>query len=29
VRIFAARREDDPRTIKAVPIPEDIRRLCS
>ncbi len=29
VRIFAARREDKPGAIRALPIPEDIRALCS
>jgi 4-hydroxybenzoyl-CoA thioesterase len=29
VRIFAARREGDPTGIRALPIPEGIRRLCS
>ena len=29
VRIFAARREDDPKAIQAVAIPEEIRRLCA
>jgi len=29
VRIFAARRDDDPRAIRAVPIPQEIRRLCA
>lgn len=28
VRIFARKRADDPTRIMAVPIPEDIRRLC-
>ena len=28
VRIFAARRQDDPTTIRAVQIPQDIRTLC-
>lgn len=28
VRIFAARREDKPEQIRAVPAPEGIRRLC-
>jgi 4-hydroxybenzoyl-CoA thioesterase len=29
VRIFAARSGDDPHKIRAVPIPEDVKRLCS
>jgi 4-hydroxybenzoyl-CoA thioesterase len=29
VRIFAARSIEDPKGIRAVPIPESIRRLCS
>jgi len=29
VRIFAARREDNPEQIKAVPAPEEIKRLCT
>ena len=29
VRIFAVQDPDDPLRIKAVPIPEDIRALCS
>jgi 4-hydroxybenzoyl-CoA thioesterase len=29
VRIFAARREDDPSQIRAVVAPEEIKRLCS
>jgi hypothetical protein len=29
VRIFAARSLQDPKGIRAVPIPESIRRLCS
>ena len=28
VRIFAARKEGDPTGIRAVPAPEEIRRLC-
>jgi len=28
VRVFAVRHPDDPSRIKAVPVPEDIRRLC-
>jgi 4-hydroxybenzoyl-CoA thioesterase len=28
VRIFAARREDNPEQIRAVPAPEAIRKLC-
>jgi 4-hydroxybenzoyl-CoA thioesterase len=28
VRIFAGRREDDPAAIRALPIPDEIRRLC-
>ena len=28
VRIFAGRREDNPEQIRALPIPEEIRRLC-
>jgi 4-hydroxybenzoyl-CoA thioesterase len=28
-RVFAIRHPDDPERIKAVPIPEDIRHLCS
>jgi 4-hydroxybenzoyl-CoA thioesterase len=28
VRIFAGRREDNPAQIRALPIPEPIRRLC-
>ena len=28
VRIFAARREDNPKAIRAVPIPPTIRSLC-
>ena len=28
VRVFAIRHPDDPSRIKAVPIPEDIKRLC-
>ncbi len=28
VRIFAIRHPDDPARIKAVPVPEDIKRLC-
>lgn len=28
VRIFAGRREEDPAKIRALPIPEAIRRLC-
>jgi len=28
VRIFAIRHPDDPSRIKAVPVPEDIRRMC-
>jgi 4-hydroxybenzoyl-CoA thioesterase len=29
VRIFAARREGDPTGIRAVAVPEEIKRLCS
>ncbi len=29
VRIFAARREDDPKAIRAIAIPESIRKLCT
>jgi 4-hydroxybenzoyl-CoA thioesterase len=29
VRIFAARVGDDSHTIRAVPIPEEVKRLCS
>lgn len=29
VRIFAIRHPDDPARIKAVPVPEEIRRLCT
>lgn len=29
VRIFAARSKDDPKGIRAIPIPESIRELCS
>jgi 4-hydroxybenzoyl-CoA thioesterase len=29
VRIFAARRAEDPEAIHAVPIPQEIRRLCA
>ena len=28
VRVFAVRHPDDPSRIKAVPVPEDIKRLC-
>lgn len=28
VRVFAIRHPDDPSRIKAVPVPEDIKRLC-
>lgn len=28
VRVFAIRHPDDPARIKAVPVPEEIRRLC-
>jgi 4-hydroxybenzoyl-CoA thioesterase len=28
VRIFAGRREDNPEAIRALPIPEEIKRLC-
>lgn len=28
VRVFATRHPDDPARIKAVPVPEEIRRLC-
>ena len=28
VRIFAGRREGEPEAIRALPIPEEIRRLC-
>ena len=29
VRVFAARSETDPKGIRAVPVPESIRKLCS
>jgi 4-hydroxybenzoyl-CoA thioesterase len=29
VRIFAARRADNPEAIRAVPVPSDLRALCS
>ena len=29
VRVFAVRDPDDPKRIRAVPIPEDIKALCS
>lgn len=28
VRVFAIRHPDDPSRIKAVPVPEDLKRLC-
>jgi hypothetical protein len=29
VRIFAARRDGDATAIRAVPVPDDIKALCS
>ena len=29
VRIFAARRDGEPTAIRALPIPDDIKALCS
>lgn len=29
IRIFAIRHQEDPTRIKAIPIPDDIRELCS
>jgi 4-hydroxybenzoyl-CoA thioesterase len=29
VRVFAIRHPEDPARIKAIPIPEDIREMCS